>query len=68
MNGMNENGRNSLIQSIKDFLNSASAVEPCLGDPMQFLDVTFWLYGTDERWNVRLPRHHSENAPHNGRL
>ena len=25
------------------------------GMPMQYLDATFWLYGTSSAWSVRLP-------------
>lgn len=53
--------RGHVRQQILDFFSarSASSLQPTrcprCGQPMQYLDATFSVYGAEKQWNVRLP-------------
>lgn len=50
-----------LKQAINDFLSAAAARSdrlncPQCGQPMQYIDTVFWLYGEERSFPIRLPR------------
>jgi hypothetical protein len=55
-----DSGLASLRQAIVELFDEASHGEerqlcPHCGQPMKFVETTFYLYGTEAQWNVRLP-------------
>jgi len=53
--------KKDLKQAIKDFLFTASNIQPShqmcpqCGQPMEYRETVFWLYGEDNGFQVRLP-------------
>jgi hypothetical protein len=51
----------SILDSLRQLLNQQSMANhaagfcPFCGNPLTYLDTTFWLYGRDESWAIRLP-------------
>jgi hypothetical protein len=57
----NPEDKNDLKQAIKDFLFAASVTPPrhrvCprCGQPMEYTETLFWIYGEDDSFKVRQP-------------